>query len=432
MIDRSSSTLGCGVFLSLLIFALSILTVALTIGNMGQTQFIISEGYSSTNGGDFTKLTDNNFNAVTCVSNPSYITGVSRLATLNLYTVADGVVKNYTGVQLTNTDPVLNFPSSLQLLPASFYRSNCYKFPSGVPVTVGRSNSYFGFSLNAYCSSTPAFCNSTQNITNSNFLTAVSNIYFLYILPGTRLDPLTNKLVTDVFTLPWINYNLMKMSSNMSLEETALVNQVNLYDDTGTSFMHAAPKLVDQSISYGYNSRRTFVKAATAAEPAYNFKVKLNQAATNYTITQKKVDWILGIIGGVFVFWYAVVHLLAGLYMRFHFNAHIAKVVYEEDGYDDYLIKRVIALLRIPRCLIPRCCDFRKDCERMKAMHRKIDNSLSHLSLLKYTDSCFRLSSSVFSKLEAKNFSLLYFREKIFENEQVVPEVQEEKKEVFE
>ena len=102
--------------------------------------------------------------------------------------------------------------------------------------------------------------------------------------------------------------------------------------------------------------------------------------------------------------------------MRFQFNAHIAKVIYEEDGYDDYLVKRILAMLRVPRRFIPRCCDFRKDCERMKAVHDKIDNTLSHLTLLKYTDSCFRLSSSLFSKLEAKNFSLLYFREKIFEN----------------
>lgn len=263
LIDHSNSTLCCGVFLSLLIFALSILTVALTIANMGQTQFIISENYSSQSAGGFTKLTDNNFNAVTCVSNPSYITGVSRLATLNLYTVTDGVVKNYTGVQLTNTDTVLNFPSSLQFMPPTFIRTNCFKFPNGIPLSIGKSNSYFGFSLNAYCSSIPSFCNATQSITNSNFLTTASSIYFLYVLPGSRLDPNTNKLVSDVFTLPWINYNLMRMSSNMSLEETALVNQVNLYDDTGTSFMHVAPKLIDQSISYGYNSRRTFVKATT-------------------------------------------------------------------------------------------------------------------------------------------------------------------------
>lgn len=92
--------------------------------------------------------------------------------------------------------------------------------------------------------------------------------------------------------------------------------------------MHAAPKQIDQSISFGYNSRRTFVKASSVPEPSYNFKVKLNQASTTYTTTQKKVDWIFGIIGGVFVFWYAVIHLLAGIYMQFHFNAYIAKIIY--------------------------------------------------------------------------------------------------------
>jgi hypothetical protein len=41
------------------------------------------------------------------------------------------------------------------------------------------------------------------------------------------------------------------------------------------------------------------------------------------------MDWIVGIIGGVCVFWYAVVHLLGKVYMRFNFNAYVAKLVYD-------------------------------------------------------------------------------------------------------
>jgi hypothetical protein len=97
----------------------------------------------------------------------------------------------------------------------------------------------------------------------------------------------------------------------------------------GSSFMHHAPPLKDSNINVGYSTRRAYVKAGTASQPSYTYRVKLNQASTDYTITQKKVDWILGIIGGVFVFWYAVVHLLGGLYTRFNFNAYVAKLVYE-------------------------------------------------------------------------------------------------------
>jgi hypothetical protein len=184
--------------------------------------------------------------------------------------------------------------------------------------------------------------------------------------------------------------------------------------------MHHAPLLKDQNINVGYNTRRNYVKSSISTQPSYRFKVKLNQASTDYTLTQKKIDWILGIIGGVFVFWYAIIHLLAGLYMKFNFNSYVAKIVYGEEGYDNFLIKKILAMLRIPRCLLPRCWELKKEVNRMQLVNDKIEHSLSHLTLLKYTDNCFRLSSAFFSRLEAKNFSLLYFKEKIFEDEMVV------------
>ncbi len=52
--------------------------------------------------------------------------------------------------------------------------------------------------------------------------------------------------------------------------------------------------------------------------------------------------------------------------MKFNFNAYIAMIIYGEDGYDDLLFKKIIAMLRIPRCLIPRCLNLRKDISRMK------------------------------------------------------------------
>lgn len=77
-------------------------------------------------------------------------------------------------------------------------------------------------------------------------------------------------------------------------------------------------------------------------------------------------------------------------------------------------------MLPIPRCLLPRCMEIRRECDRMRAVDKKMEVSLTHLNILKYVDNCFRLSSAFFSSLQAKNFSLLYFKEKIFDDEQVV------------
>lgn len=92
--------------------------------------------------------------------------------------------------------------------------------------------------------------------------------------------------------------------------------------------MHHAPTLQNGNINAGYNTRPSLVKASIAQSPSYTFRVRLDQATTDYTVTQKKLDWITGIIGGVFVFWYAIIHLLGVLFFRFNFNAYVAKLIY--------------------------------------------------------------------------------------------------------
>jgi hypothetical protein len=417
--DLSGSTTCCGLLLTLAILVLSILTFALTIANMSQKQFIISENYLQPNSISFTRNTDNNFNAVLCITGYTYFLGVSKLASFNFFTTINGVTQTYTPVQMTASDPVLSLQTNVHFIKSGLILTNCFRMPNGVPVAIDSSGSHFGFTFNTYCSSTPSYCNTSQSETNTNFLNSVNKNTFLFILPGSRLDTTSFTLNTDIFLVPYLNIDFLNMTTTMALEETIYGNQVRLFDDTGNSFMHHAPPLQESNINVGANTRKTYVKAAAAAQPSYTMRVRLNQASTDYTVTQKKVDWILGIIGGVFVFWYAVVHLLAGLYMRFNFNAYVAKLVYEEDGYEASLLKKVLAMVRWPRCLLPRCMDIRRDTDRMKAVDDKMEDTLTHLGILKYTDICFRLSSAFFSSLQAKNFSLLYFREKIFEDEKV-------------
>lgn len=54
-------------------------------------------------------------------------------------------------------------------------------------------------------------------------------------------------------------------------------------------------------------------------------------------------------------------------------------------------------------------------------------HELDILSLIKYVDNCYRLSGSFFSSLEAKNLSLIFFREKMDYSKKVEPKVEEEK-----
>lgn len=50
---------------------------------------------------------------------------------------------------------------------------------------------------------------------------------------------------------------------------------------------------------------------------------------------------------------------------------------------------------------------------RARLVDRKILNDLNYLWLVKYVDSCFRLSAGLFSRLESRNLSMVYVKEKI-------------------
>ncbi len=62
-----------------------------------------------------------------------------------------------------------------------------------------------------------------------------------------------------------------------------------------------------------------------------------------------------------------------------------------------------------------------------------MERDLSYLNLVKSTDTCYKLSSSLFQTPVEKDLSAIYFREKIDESEIVKPKrINELKKDEFE
>lgn len=84
--------------------------------------------------------------------------------------------------------------------------------------------------------------------------------------------------------------------------------------------------------------------------------MRLNQAATDYIIRQHKINWILGIIGGAIFFWYMIVRLITNPFENFNLRSRLAKIVYGENSFDNSWFKKVLAMVSIPRCLIPKWC----------------------------------------------------------------------------
>lgn len=94
------------------------------------------------------------------------------------------------------------------------------------------------------------------------------------------------------------------------------------------SFLRPTPKLSDYNLNADYNSRRTKVKVFADNKTQYVMNIKLGPSMTKITHKTKRMNWLLGIFGGVLIFWYFVGHVLAKLYSRFKFYIYLSKVIY--------------------------------------------------------------------------------------------------------
>ena len=62
----------------------------------------------------------------------------------------------------------------------------------------------------------------------------------------------------------------------------------------------------------------------------------------------------------------------------------------------------------------------------MRQIDKKIQNDLHYLYLVRNVDTLFHLSSALFERLQAKNLSLVFVKEKIDESERVLAQVEVE------
>ena len=147
----------------------------------------------------------------------------------------------------------------------------------------------------------------------------------------------------------------------------------------------------------------------------YQIKIKGSSLQANIVIMTPKSDFILGIIGGLFVLMYSIFHWIGKVYNGYNFRARLAEVVYDEQSiYESFLLK-YLAISPLPICLFPSCFDIKYAISRMRQVDKKIINDLDYLWLVKYMKNCFYLSSVLFNRNEQRHLSLVYVKEKVDE-----------------
>lgn len=143
-------------------------------------------------------------------------------------------------------------------------------------------------------------------------------------LPENRFDPNSTKFISSlVGTTLNINYRYMKNTTSM--EETLFVDQVRIVDDTKNWFARKEPTVLSQGITNNENTAYPQVRnLPSGGNPYYEVKIKPSNNQINYFVTTPKADTILGIIGGVFVLWYAIFHWIGKIYNNFNVRSRLA------------------------------------------------------------------------------------------------------------
>ena len=152
----------------------------------------------------------------------------------------------------------------------------------------------------------------------------------------------------------------------------------------------------------------------------YEVRIKSSSNQINYILSTKKADVIGGIIGGIFVLMYALFHWIGKLYNSFNVRAKLAEEIYYEESINESPINKFLTIVPAPTCLLPSCFHIRNDVMRMRQIEKKINNDLNYVWLVRYVDTAFNLSSALFDRLQAKNLSLVFVKDKIEESEPVV------------
>ncbi len=92
--------------------------------------------------------------------------------------------------------------------------------------------------------------------------------------------------------------------------------------------MRRSPIIAEQGISKNANTPYPISRIFNSTQIYYELKIKLSGRQTNYVISTPKADTIIGIIGGVFVIWYAICHWLGKVYNSYQVRAVQADTIY--------------------------------------------------------------------------------------------------------
>ena len=114
------------------------------------------------------------------------------------------------------------------------------------------------------------------------------------------------------------------MQNMSAFEETLFVDEVRIEDDTKNWFMRKQPEITFKGLAK--NEYASYpISRNIPGSPYYKVNIKPSGNQICYLLSTKKADTLLGIIGGVFVLFYAIFHGIGKVYNTFNVKAKLAE-----------------------------------------------------------------------------------------------------------
>lgn len=92
------------------------------------------------------------------------------------------------------------------------------------------------------------------------------------------------------------------------------LTEVQVIDDSSLQFMRTGGKVKQNGISVQISQDLPLTRTIPNTDTYYECKFKLGNNKIEYIVHRNKIDWLFGIIGGVFFFWFVIVGWIGKLY----------------------------------------------------------------------------------------------------------------------
>lgn len=178
--------------------------------------------------------------------------------------------------------------------------------------------------INSLCSGTVSFCTSVNATTLATFNTFLNTFLPTLYLPINQYDPAKQEIYGSSVFPQVLREGTSNFNTTFAVEETLLVDQIQLLDDRSKSIMRKPPFVLQQSISSDKFLNNEYSRSVFNATGYYECRIRPSGNVKRVFLITYNIDYLIGIMYGCLFLFFAVLHCFGKCYNNFNARARLA------------------------------------------------------------------------------------------------------------